>query len=212
MRSRVGQMACVLGFGLLVLAGVAAAGLFGLVPTTGYLLRDVAALADVSPWLGSVATFNNLVWAVAATLNVVAASVTGGRARRRLLSLAVVTTVLTFDDAYQLHEQVLPGLGVPELLVLAAYAVSGLALAYYWLPLRRTAIGAAFYVGAALLASGVLVDVMLPDRILFSVLIDAGLRIVEDGAKLLGALTWALCGAWGISQGVAHLRSPGRLG
>lgn len=211
MRSRVGQLAGVLGFGLMVLAAVAAAGLFGLVPTTGYLLRDAAALTEVSPWLGSVATFNNLVWAVAATLSVVAGSVAGDRARPRLLSLAIVTAVLTFDDAYQLHEELLPGLGVPELLVLAAYAVAGLALACYWLPLRRTAIGAAFYLGAALLASGVLIDVMLPDRILFSVLIDAALRIVEDGAKLLGALTWALCGAWGFSEGVANLRSRGRL-
>lgn len=211
MPSRAIQAACVAGFGLLMLAAVAAAALSGLIPTTGYLLRDTAALAEVSPWLGSVATFNNLAWAVAATLNVVAGLAEQGSSRGRLLSLGVVTMVLAVDDSFQLHELVLPDLGVPEMLVLAAYALSGLALASYWLPLRHTAIGAAFYMGVFLLASGVLVDLVLPDRILFSVLIDAGLRLVEDGAKLMGALAWTVCGAWGFSEAVTYLRSRAGL-
>lgn len=123
---------------------------------------------------------------------------TPGRAVQLALAaaaVAVLTALLGLDDTLLLHDAVLPGRGVPEGLVLVLYTVAGLALAWSWLPERRSAPGAAFFAGAALLGLSVLMDA-----------VSLHAHVAEESAKLLGILAWGVCGAWAFSEAVDGLR------
>lgn len=159
------------------------------IPDTGALLRDTTSVADVPAWVGAVSRLVNLVWAVTATLLLVASRFAAAHRRTALLGLAILTGALTLDDTLLIHDDLLPQQGVPEGIVLAGYAAFGLVLGVRWWPDRRTAVGAAFYSGSTLLAASVLVDALSDD-----------LYLLEDAAKLLGVIAYALSGAWALSD------------
>lgn len=194
--SRKKQAVCALLLVFLLLAGVVAVtALSERIPDTGYQLRDTSSVAHVPWWFGVVSRLVNLGWAVTATMNVLAARVATHPLRRPLLLLGLLCTALALDDTLLLHDAVLPGRGLAEGLVLAAYAVAGLVLVWWWWPQRRTHVGAAFFIGAVMLAASVALDTVFGD-----------LYVPEDGTKLLGVVAWSFCGAWGFSEALAALR------
>lgn len=199
---RVAQVAlATLGVLLLMGAVVAAAAVSDRIPDTGYLTRDPTSVGRIPWWAGSISRLTNLCWAAAATLAVLAGLLDRGRLRRPLVLLGVFIAVLALDDTLLLHDAVLPGRGIPERLVTAAYGVAGLALAVLWLPLRRTAVGMAFYLGGLLLAVSLGIDVVWGD-----------LYVREDTPKLLGVLVWGLGGWWAFSDAAArHSSSEGTV-
>lgn len=195
--ARIGQIVlATVGVLLLMGAVVAAAAVSDRIPDTGYLTRDPTSVGRIPWWAGSVSRLTNLVWAAAATIAVLAGLQTRTRLRRPLVLLGLFIGVLTLDDTLLLHDAVLPGRGIPEPLIMLAYALAGLALAVLWLPLRRTAVGIAFYLGGLLLALSLGIDVVWGD-----------LYVREDTPKLLGALVWGLGGWWAFTDELGR-RSP----
>ncbi len=195
--ARTGQLLLAVGVvAVMMIAVTAADAVSDRIPDTGYLTRDPTSVGRVPWYAGSVSRLTNLAWACAATLSVVAGLVATGSLRRRLLLLGAVLAALTVDDTLLLHDAVLPGRGIPERLVVGAYVVAGLALAWLWWPSRRTAAGLAFYLGAALLGVSVAIDLFI-----------ARAYVSEDGAKLLGLLCWGLAAWWLFTDELASLRA-----
>ncbi len=100
------------------------------------------------------------------------------------LSAGLLNGWLALDDAFLLHENVLPYFGIPQNLVLATYVA--LALAYAAASWRI--ILAADYV--ILLVAGVAVAVSLLVDTVFSSLVPS-LVYIEDSAKFFGIFSWA---------------------
>lgn len=195
--ARTGQLLLAVGVVAVMMVAVTAAdAVSDRIPDTGFLMRDPTSVGRVPWYAGSVSRLTNLAWASAATLSVVAGLVATGPLRRRLLLLGAVVAALTVDDTLLLHDAVLPGRGVPERLVVGAYVVAGLALAWLWWPARRTAAGLAFYLGAVMLAVSVAIDLFI-----------ARAYVPEDGAKLLGLLCWGLAAWWLFTDELAELRA-----
>lgn len=166
------------------------------IPNAGYLTRDATAVAGVPWWTGGLSKFTNLCWAAAASVNVMAALGSGPAWRRPLLLLGALCAVLALDDTLLVHEVASRILGVHELVLLAAYALAGLILAWWFASVWRTPVGAAFFVGAAMLGVSVAVDALSDSQFL-----------LEDSAKLVGVLAWCFCGVWAYSD-LSSRRSP----
>jgi len=163
------------------------------IPDIGHLTRDPTAVAEVPWWTGVLSRLTNLCWAVAATVNLVAARASVPSRRQPLLLLGVLSAAFAIDDAMLVHETVMPNLGVPEEFVLATYALAGLVLVRSWSgswSWWRTQVGAAFFTGAAMLAVSVAADAFGATALL----------LLEDGAKLIGVLAWCFCGVWAYSD------------
>jgi hypothetical protein len=103
-----------------------------------------------------------------------------GGSVRFLLAGGALTTLLLADDIFMLHEYVVPELvGGGEKVFLAAYLAAGSAfLLVYRAQLLRTDL-ILFAAAIALFATSVAADKLL-DHV----------HLVEDGAKLLGLVTW----------------------
>lgn len=98
-----------------------------------YFSRDAAATFDAHPAVGMSTYIGALIlWTAATSCTLVAAHVyrTGVGSFTPLVVAAVGTAYLTVDDMFQLHEELFPKLGIPQKVVLSAYAV--LALGYLW--------------------------------------------------------------------------------
>lgn len=150
------------------------------------LAYDSTSVLDAPVYVGSISRFTLMVWsAVGAQALLVAILVP---ARRRVMGwLGGVTLLMAADDALRLHEGVGPRVGIPEMAFYAFYAVVALGL-LVWFYRHRSPAGGVYLMGGALMAVSVITDVFFDD--------DTGapgdaLVLLEDGAKLLGALVWA---------------------
>ncbi len=161
---------------LLVVALAAASRLFD-APVAAFT-RDVQDLAGIPWYSGAVNTLTVMTWTAGATLAVVAA-VVARTGRRRAALFAALVVALTVDDAFLVHEAVGPENGVPQEVFLGAYAVLAGVLVAWFLRTPGTPGTVAFLLGLAWLGVSVLVDVTLRHQFL-----------LEDGSKLLGAMTW----------------------
>ncbi len=201
--SRRVQVACALLAVVLIMGGTGlAAMLFERVEDVGQFTRDPTAVAGVPWWIGAVSRLTNLCWAVAAAANVLAAQRVVSSLRRPLLLLGLFCTAFAIDDTMLVHEAILPWFGIPGEVILGVYAVAGLALGWWWL--RSTGdvwVRGAFFVGAATLAVSLSVDTIVHGVLGFED--GSALLLVEDGAKLLGVVAWAFCGAWALCDGSA---------
>ncbi len=187
--SRQTQVACTIAISCLVVAGAwVVANLSDQVPGVGALTRDPTAVAGVSWWVGSIGRLTNLCWAVASTVNILAAQVSVPSLRRPLLLLGGLCALLAVDDTLLVHEEVMPSAGIPEAPLLAVYPLAGVVLARWFWPLRRTAVGAVFFTGAGMLAVSLAADAFLAQL------------LVEDTLKLMGILMWCLGGVWAHSE------------
>ncbi len=173
---------------ILALAGAAVAAVyhmrFGHGIPVGLLTRDVAEVAKLPPYAGLLSQIALLLWPVGVTACFLAASVDEDRTRRAFFVTAgVLTVLLGLDDAFLLHERVLPRMGVPELAVLGVYA----ALFLYLVVRFRAVILQTRYALLILACLGFGV----------SALLDMGVqvpykRMSEEGAKLVGIIGWAV--------------------
>jgi hypothetical protein len=142
------------------------------------LTTDFQRTADVPWYTGAVSVLNNMVWACVAVLSAFVAWLVPAQ-RRRLLLFTGFVLVLAADDALLLHESVGPDNGVPEAVFLVAYGLLGLLLSWSMLRHANRGVPVTFLIGAALLAVSIGFDLVFSDQFL-----------VEDGAKLMGALVW----------------------
>lgn len=153
--------------------------------------RDPAAIHLAHPLFGALSNLGAVLWAAAASIALFTAMLlprtSGGAVRSYLLNAGVLTAWLMLDDLYMLHERVLPDfLGIPQPLVFGAYV---LLVALLIVRFRRVIIGATDY---RLLALALAFFAL-------SIASDQGpgewhqlrwLILVEDGAKLLGIVSW----------------------
>jgi len=161
---------------LLVLAagaGVAAATGVGMAE----MVRDPATADERAWYTGLVSVVGVMAWAgtSAACFAVGCARV---RERGALFLLGALTAVLALDDAFLLHEDVLPELGLPEPAPMLGYALAAVAVLAL---LRRSAprdVQLPVVVAGALLAASIGLDRAVPGL---------ALVVLEDALKLLGA-------------------------
>lgn len=92
----------------------------------GRLTRDLASIGGLPPFAGFLSQAGLLLWAASAAICLVGARALTGRGNSRatrsfLTSAGLLTVLLCIDDAFQLHENVLPFFGIPEVFVLGGY-------------------------------------------------------------------------------------------
>jgi len=173
------------GLCLLVILVVLAYELSGRDPQ--HLLRDPAAVLNVSPAIGVLSYLGAFSIGVAAAVCLFAARHV--RQARGLLTFAgMLSAVLAADDLLMLHEHVGPRtFGIPEPLFLAAYALAALSMLWIYrqqlAPQRAPMLWLAF--GCLTLSAGV--DVL--SQLL--ALEEGRVVIAEDVLKLFGWLIWA---------------------
>lgn len=139
-------------------------------------------------YLGFLSQVGILLWAAAAAVCFIVAIVLRARGGARneqafFWSAGWLTTLLGIDDAFMLHDVVLPDqLGVPESIVYALYA--GAVLAFVAVFFRRLLASeyATIVIAFAFFALSILADVReLPGLDPF---------LLEDGAKAIGIVAW----------------------
>ncbi|MCU0621420.1 MAG: hypothetical protein MUC69_07960 [Gemmatimonadales bacterium] len=154
----------------------------------GYLTRDPSATMGAAPYLGVLSQVGLMLWASAATLALahrasLPPTPSHLQLRRFLLHSALLTAALAIDDAFLLHEQVLPRLGVPEPAVMLAWVglVAGW-LAGHARTIRRTDVALLLLALAAFACSAGLDQVVDLHE-------DLG-QLLEEGAKFVGIAAW----------------------
>lgn len=187
----------------LVLGAVAVAASATGRPVADFTREPVAALQETTcaeaecAYIGLLSNAGLLLWAGTASVCLLVAYLV--RAHRTdaglaapFLSFGLLTVVLAFDDAFQLHELVAPAVVERgEALLIGVYALllAGLVVRYRSFVLS-TSFGLLLVSSALFLASAAL-DRWLP-----------GLHLPEDGAKFVGIATWA---TWLVGTGIAVL-------
>lgn len=165
-----------------------------------YPFRDVAALAEdgrIGTLAGAVSVLGIMLWAAAA-----AAALLGGLLLRdadrpgqgaALLGFAALSAVGAIDDAFQVHEGLLPRIGLSQVVYPVLY---GAAVGLLLIAGRRTWMAAApLVLAAALLFLGgsIAVDEVYD---LVGEGLGAGEVAIEDGLKFIGIALWATFAVW----------------
>lgn len=184
--TRIWPLLAAAGAGILLLvAGVYALSAYqGVEPWM--LTGDPTALTDSRWWLGFLSNLGIMLWSAAAAMCalgtvLVHRSGWGGRSTLFLLASTALCLALAVDDAFLLHEEVLPAhLGIPEKAVYAAYAVAALAyVGLFWRTLLRTDY-VVLLVSLACYATSIAIDLFTYNM------------FVEDGFKFAGIVFWVL--------------------
>lgn len=158
------------------------------------LMSDVTLVGEVAPFTGVISSLGAFLWFATASIAVFAGMLAhrgGWRAHARfLLVAAAVTFYLWFDDFFLVHEEIAPHyLGIKQRFVYAGTAA--MLATYLWLARKEILRNASWLMGLALafFALSVGCDVMS----------DLGwvegtpwLKLVEDGAKWLGIVSWTV--------------------
>lgn len=152
-----------------------------------YFTRDPASTAEHPFYLGWFSNIGIAVWVVAAAVPLFVARVLGPVPGRGILVAGgTISTVFFLDDLYQLHETVIPYyVGVPQKLILAAYAAGMLWFLYRFRTDILNGRSSILLSAVAFLGASVGIDLLekhlaLPMH-----------HVFEDGAKFLGICGWA---------------------
>lgn len=175
----------------------------------GKLVRDPVTVANVPVYYGFLSQLGIFIWASTAAVclfsyKVISASLQDSELTRFFLIAGCLTLLLGFDDAFLLHDEVFPRLGVEEHLVFVGYALFvGYFLARFFPMIWRT--------DFALLAMALIF-------FSFSIVVDAfelestAGRLMEDGAKLVGMMSWlAYFAVTGFSAVNRHVLRPSKM-
>lgn len=159
-----------------------------------WFYHDPLRAAEIAPecckvYFGAMSMLGVMMWAATAAMCLFTALMLfltdlSPALKRFAFAGGVLTAWLALDDAFLLHENVLPALGVPQNAVLAAYGLLG--LGYTWMARSYLrCVDGVFFVGACLgFAVSIGVDViLLHSPSTFAI-------VVEDGAKFFGIWYW----------------------
>lgn len=153
------------------------------------LTRDPLTTFQAAPYVGLLSQIGILLWAAAAAVCLFGASVLRRRAegaeeKRFLLTSGLATLALGLDDAFLFHEEFVPYFGVPQGLVFIVYAVL---LALYAWRFARVILKTEY---ALLMMALVFFGVSLAVDVAHPEVLGQYELLVEDGAKLVGILSW----------------------
>lgn len=152
----------------------------------GNLTRDPVAIFEGPAYYGLLSQLGIFLWAITATICLMNGRLAVRQRRLRLgiflLVSAGLTLFLGIDDAFLLHERVLPRLGIPETAVFLFYAAFvGCYLVGFLPEIVRTdylILGIALSLFAASMASDLLIDSATHGH------------LIEDGIKMAGIICW----------------------
>lgn len=156
----------------------------------GVLTRDPAAVADLKPYIGFMSQFGLFFWAAATTTCFLVARVLvksnspDKQTTFFFLWSGGFTFLLGIDDAFMLHESVLPFLGFPELLVYGCYV--GLFISYLYLFHKRLLQTDFIFLLLAFGFFGISVGLDILE------LTNIDPYLLEDSAKLAGITCWMI--------------------
>ncbi|NQZ96715.1 MAG: hypothetical protein HRU01_09415 [Myxococcales bacterium] len=162
------------------------------------LTRDVVAVVDTHLYTGALSTTGLMLWAAAAAICLLAASLVGRMAQHRssmwfLLCAGALTTLLGFDDAFLLHERVFPTyLGLPQKGVYAVYIGMITAFLVGFMP----SILKTDYVILAASLVFMALSVGMDEFLVYS----RFETFVEDSCKFVGIVFWLTYFAWTSSR------------
>lgn len=150
----------------------------------GDVSRDAIAVLEAPPWIGALSAAGVLGWCAAAAICLHASAAAMGERRWFLLHAGLLSTVLTLDDLYLLHEVVAPTwFGIRQRYVYVAYAAVAIAFVIRHAPsILTSSVFPLFASAIALLGASMVID-LVPG-------IPADASLIEDGAKLLGIAGW----------------------
>lgn len=174
----------------------------------GNLTRDFAVIGELPIYTGMLSQVGLFFWSATTAIcffstTLLPQKISLCRFRYFLMASGFMTLSLGLDDAFLLHEDVMPKLGFPEKLVLAIYVVLMIIgfLKFYPLIIETDFI----FLGASLLffSASITVD------FLTSVEADI-LFLLEDGAKFMGIVCWFIyffsVGQFAVRLRDAHLK------
>lgn len=153
----------------------------------GKLLRDPLVVAGAPPYYGIISQVGIFLWSAAAAICLFSAKALSSlcadmELRRFLFVSGILTLFLGLDDAFLLHDDVLPRIGIRERIVYLGYALT---VSYYLIRFRWTILKSEYILlGMALFSFALSIAV---DRFQFE---DTAGRLLEDGAKLVGIVSW----------------------
>ena len=156
------------------------------------LLRDTYAVAvsndyQMEPHYGALSTVGLFVWAASAAICFFAAAMfqaMGDRAHAKVFFFfGLFTGYLLIDDAFLLHETVVPYFGGAEELALALVGIEAIVIALVFRRYFRGFELALLTAAVALLGFSAAYDTLFSDT-------TAGQILIEDGAKFVGAFAW----------------------
>lgn len=161
----------------------------------GAYTRDPAQLGDLAPLEGSISLLGS--GATAAAFGVILLATVSSAAHHRiaLAAVGVATLGLFLDDTLLFHEQLLPAVGIPELVVYLTYVLGAAVLV---VPTARLAVASRttelFGAAVALFGASIALDVIDPvgwgNNLLFA---------IEDGVKFVGLGFW-FSAVWRLSR------------
>lgn len=164
--------------------------------TYGELLNDPADIVGYDPFLGMISTFGLFAWAAAVGMAALAVAVLRGAedapVRRFFRFAGLFTLLLMVDDAFMLHEQVLPkGLGIRERYVKAGYLILAAAfgMTFFRFLIRNNP--GLLTAAVGFFASSILFDNPTMLNSLGLLESDLILYVVEDGCKFTGIVLWS---------------------
>jgi len=164
------------------------------------LTRDPAAVTGTHWWVGLLSFLGFALWGIGAGAALAAGlASTAGPRRRLLLQAAVLTVFLLLDDMLMLHENVLPNLHVPEIVVYAGYLLA--VTAWAWsnrVEMRRTdrlllvvaLLGFAASIGLDKLVDGITNWTFLEDSLKFGGIALWSLYLVRTSASTFRSSGW----------------------
>lgn len=169
------------------------------------LTRDALAVAEAPLYIGLLSNIGLMIWAAAAAILLFSWALLrriapGHVLKPLMLASSLLTVLLLVDDAFMLHEELLPNtLGIPEGLVLGSYAAMGGAyLLFNWRAMLRTYYLPALIAGG-LLGASLAIDVVLP--------MSSFETFVEDSLKFAGILSWLAYAVTVAGQIIDELRT-----
>lgn len=160
-----------------------------------FFTRDVTTQANISPFSGVLSNLGIYLWCVAATASFFAAMLLRNRNQTEplpfLFSSACLTTYLMLDDAFLIHDSIVPvHIGVGEKAVYLVLAIAVLLyLVFFMATILRTNY-VPLILAFAFLSSSVVIDSIFESWLVLQ--IGHWKSIIEDGAKWLGIVSWCI--------------------
>lgn len=159
--------------------------------TTSAMTEDITWTAGVYPLTGFLSNFGVLLWCATASICAFAAAVLPTTEPRRvfgfLLSSALLSAYLCFDDLFLIHDDLVERyLGLSET---AVFVALGIALVAYFTAFRKQIWRTDF--SLLLLALGFFAISLTVDELVIELFPSGhGIHFLEDGTKWLGIVSW----------------------
>lgn len=152
-----------------------------------HLTRDPNAIFDMPLYIGFLSQVGIFLWSAASAVCLFSGALLASRpgnvvSSRFLYAAGLLSMLLGLDDAFLLHEQFFPFIGIPENAVYAIYACLMLSFLYGFREQILITGYPLLAAGLMFFAASVLLDLTQPEGI--------DVFLVEDGAKLVGIMSW----------------------